>query len=76
MRPNRHIDVLFHVFFQGTPVPNEDKEKAMKGQEYKFIEDFGEQLVSKHQTVIVIFDLETGDIKVLPRKSNTSTGML
>ena len=48
----------------------------MKGQEYKFIEDFGEQLVSKHQTVIVIFDLETGDIKVLPRKSNTSTGML
>ena len=25
--------------------------------------------------MIAIFDLETGDIKVLPRKSNTSTGM-
>ena len=42
----------------------------MKGQEYKFIEDFGEQMVGKHQTVIVVLDLESGEIKVLPRKKN------
>ena len=50
-----------------------EKEKAPKGQQYRFVEDFGEQMTSKHQTVIVVFDLETNELKVLPRKKNTAS---
>ena len=47
-----------------------------KGQQYRFVEDFGEQLVGKHQTVIVIYNLETDELKVLPRKKSIlSTGI-
>ena len=53
-----------------------EKDKAAKGQEYRFVEDFGEQLVGKHQTVIGIYDLESDELKVLPRKKSAlSTGI-
>ena len=44
----------------------------MKGQQYRYIEDFGEQMVGKSQSVIVVFDLETDELKVLPRKKSAS----
>ena len=62
--------------FLDSSASDDKKDTPIKGQEYKFIEDFGEQLVGKHQTVVVIYDLETDEIKVLPRKSNASEGML
>ena len=49
---------------------DKEKDKTAKGQEYRFVEDFGEQLVGKHQTVIVIYDLVTDELKVLPRKKS------
>ena len=66
------------LFVTDTEKADEDKEKdkTAKGQEYRFVEDFGEQLVGKHQTVIVIYDLVTDELKVLPRKKSVlSAGM-
>jgi len=48
-----------------------EKDSNSKGQEYRFVDDFGEQMVGKHQTVIVIFDLETNELEVLGRKKET-----
>ena len=54
---SRLIDCSFS--FLDCSAPDDKKDTPLKGQEYKFIEDFGEQLVGKHQTVVVIYDLET-----------------
>ena len=51
----------------------EDQDETTKGQEYCYVEDFGEQMVGKSQSVIVILDLETDEIKVVPRKKNISS---
>ena len=48
-----------------------EKDSNSKGQEYRFVDDFGEQMVGKHQAVIVIFDLETNELEVLGRKKET-----
>ena len=48
-----------------------EKDSNSKGQEYRFVDDFGEQMVGKHQTVIVIFDLETNELEVLGGKKET-----
>ena len=48
-----------------------EKDSNSKGQEYRFVDEFGEQMVGKHQTVIVIFDLETNELEVLGRKKET-----
>ena len=66
------------LLFTDNETSDEDKEKdkIAKGQQYRFVEDFGEQLVGKHQTVIVIYNLETDELKVLPRKKSIlSTGI-
>ena len=40
-----------------------------KGREYDYVEDWGEQLVGKSQTVIVKLALDTGKVDVIARKS-------
>ena len=40
-----------------------------KGREYDYVEDWGEQLVGKSQTVIVRLALDTGKVDVIARKS-------
>ena len=45
-----------------------DKGDENRGKEYDYVEDWGEQLVGKSQTVIVRLDLNTGKAVVFARK--------
>ena len=64
------IPALFQILFRIDK--QQDDDKVMKGQQYRYIEDFGEQMVGKSQSVVVVFDLETDELKVLPRKKSAS----
>ena len=70
-----HFYTIIKIFTFTTDDEKIDSEKEKdsnsKGQEYRFVDDFGEQMVGKHQTVIVIFDLETNELEVLGRKKET-----
>ncbi|XP_025831069.1 acylamino-acid-releasing enzyme isoform X2 [Agrilus planipennis] len=44
---------------------DESSSTPIKGEEYVFRQDWGEQLIGKKQSVIVMFDLHTEDIKIL-----------
>ena len=46
-----------------------DKGDDVRGKEYGYVEDWGEQLVGKSQTVIVKLDLDTGKTVVYARES-------
>ena len=59
---------MSHISTGTSPAGDSEKDNSSKGQQYRFVEDFGEQMVGKHQTVIAIFNLETDDLQVLPRK--------
>ena len=65
--------IKIYIFTTDDEKVDDEKEKDSnsKGQEYRFVDDFGEQMVGKHQTVIVIFDLDTNELEVLGRKKET-----
>ena len=48
---------------------SDDGGDESKGREYDYVEDWGEQLVGKSQTVIVRLALDTGKVDVIARKS-------
>ena len=45
-----------------------------RGKEYEYVEDWGEQLVGRSQTVIVTFDLNTHEIHVWSRPCKYEEG--
>lgn len=54
-----------------------DKPPPEKGKKFDFKDDWGEQLVSKCSPVIVLFDMETDDIRVLEGvPDNVSAGQV
>lgn len=37
----------------------------MKGEEFVFKEEWGEQMVGKHQSVLCVVDIEKGEVTIL-----------